>query len=58
MSLSSIRRPTHRLGRIAAELLPDECDRPDSHVQQQVIFQPELVVRESTAGRTQPQESE
>jgi LacI family transcriptional regulator len=56
VSLSSIRQPTHRLGRIATELLLDECDHPDTHVHQQVMFQPELVVRESTAGRAQERE--
>jgi LacI family transcriptional regulator len=48
--LSSIRQPTYRLGRIATEMLLDECDNPAGHVHQQVMFQPELVVRESTAG--------
>ncbi|GLX02093.1 substrate-binding domain-containing protein [Microtetraspora sp. NBRC 16547] len=48
VSLSSIRQPTHRLGQIATELLLDECDNPDTHAHQQIIFQPELVVREST----------
>ncbi len=58
VSLSSIRQPTHRLGRIATELLLDECDHPETHVHQQVMFQPELVVRESTAGRAQAAERE
>ncbi|MEW9531465.1 LacI family DNA-binding transcriptional regulator [Microbispora sp. NPDC049125] len=49
VSLSSIRQPTHRLGRIATRLLLDECDNPAGHVHQQIMFQPELVVRESTA---------
>ncbi|MDP9861734.1 MULTISPECIES: substrate-binding domain-containing protein [Streptosporangium] len=48
VSLSSIRQPTHRLGRAATELLLDECDNPESHAHQQIMFQPELVVREST----------
>ncbi|MFC4532219.1 LacI family DNA-binding transcriptional regulator [Sphaerisporangium dianthi] len=48
VSLSSIRQPTHKLGRIATELLLDECDDPESHAHQQITFQPELVVREST----------
>ncbi|MEU4833971.1 substrate-binding domain-containing protein [Streptosporangium sp. NPDC023615] len=48
VSLSSIRQPTHRLGRVATDLLLDECDNPDSHAHQQVTFQPELIVREST----------
>ena len=46
--LSSIRQPTYQLGKIAAELLLDECDTPDEHAHQQIMFSPELVVREST----------
>lgn len=52
VTLSSIRQPTHRLGQVATELLLDECDNPDSHVHRQIVFQPELVVRESTGGRS------
>ncbi|GAA3802278.1 LacI family DNA-binding transcriptional regulator [Sphaerisporangium flaviroseum] len=48
VSLSSIRQPTYKLGRIATELLLDECDNPESHAHQQIMFQPELVAREST----------
>ncbi|MBB2911868.1 LacI family transcriptional regulator [Streptosporangium becharense] len=48
VSLTSVRQPTHRLGRVATELLLDECDNPGSHAHQQIMFQPELVVREST----------
>ncbi|GIH22857.1 LacI family transcriptional regulator [Acrocarpospora phusangensis] len=48
VSLSSIRQPTHQLGRVATELLLDECDHPDTHAHQQIMFQPELVIREST----------
>ncbi|MEO3860627.1 LacI family DNA-binding transcriptional regulator [Acrocarpospora sp. B8E8] len=47
--LTSIRQPPYTLGRIAAELLLDECDHPTSHVHQQIMFQPELIVRESTS---------
>jgi LacI family transcriptional regulator len=54
VSLSSIRQPTQRLGRIATELLLDECDNPDTHVHQQIMFQPELVIRESTASPATP----
>jgi LacI family transcriptional regulator len=46
--LSSIRQPTLHIGRSAAQLLLEECDHPDSHSHQQVMFKPELVVREST----------
>ncbi|MBG0829692.1 LacI family DNA-binding transcriptional regulator [Planomonospora sp. ID67723] len=48
VSLTSIRQPTYQLGRTAAELLLDECDNPGTHAHQQIMFQPELVVREST----------
>ncbi|MEV0404093.1 substrate-binding domain-containing protein [Actinoallomurus sp. NPDC050550] len=46
--LSSIRQPTYQLGKIATELLLDECDAPAGHAHQQIMFQPELVIRESS----------
>ncbi|MDL4774430.1 MULTISPECIES: LacI family DNA-binding transcriptional regulator [Thermomonosporaceae] len=46
--LSSVRQPTYQLGRIATELLLEECDDPEGHAHQQVMFQPELVIRESS----------
>jgi DNA-binding LacI/PurR family transcriptional regulator len=46
--LSSIRQPTYQLGRIATELLLEECDNTEDHAHQQVMFQPELVIRESS----------
>jgi DNA-binding LacI/PurR family transcriptional regulator len=46
--LSSVRQPTYQLGRIATELLLDECANPEGHAHQQVMFQPELVIRESS----------
>jgi LacI family transcriptional regulator len=49
VSLTSIRQPTYQLGRVATELLLDECDNPDTHAHQQIMFQPELVVRESSS---------
>nr|WP_026341810.1 substrate-binding domain-containing protein [Actinomadura atramentaria] len=48
--LCSVRQPTYQLGRIATELLLEECDDPSGHAHQQVMFQPELVVRESSGG--------
>ncbi|WP_214321692.1 LacI family DNA-binding transcriptional regulator [Nonomuraea sediminis] len=48
VTLSSIRQPTYQLGRIATELLLDECDNPGGHAHQQIMFQPELVARESS----------
>ena len=47
--LSSVRQPTYQLGKIATELLLDECDDPEGHAHQQIMFQPELVVRESSS---------
>ncbi|MEU9885515.1 substrate-binding domain-containing protein [Sphaerisporangium sp. NPDC051011] len=48
VSLSSIRQPTHKLGRLATELLIDECENPQTHAHRQILFQPELIPREST----------
>ena len=46
--LSSVRQPREELGRTAAELLFDELRDPHGHRHRQVVFQPELVVRESS----------
>lgn len=46
--LSSVRQPRQRLGRAAAELLIDEANNPDTHQHRQVVFEPELVVRDSS----------
>jgi LacI family transcriptional regulator len=46
--ITSVRQPTYQLGQTAAELLLDECENPGTHAHQQVTFQPELVVRESS----------
>jgi LacI family transcriptional regulator len=46
--LSSVRQPTLQIGRNAAQLLLEECDHPETHAHQQVMFKPELVVRDST----------
>ncbi|MEV0583673.1 LacI family DNA-binding transcriptional regulator [Nonomuraea sp. NPDC050310] len=47
VALTSVRQPIRRLGQVAAELLLDECDHPETHAHRQIMFQPELVVRES-----------
>jgi LacI family transcriptional regulator len=47
--LTSVRQPRQQLGATAAELLLDEASKP-SHEHSRVLFVPELVVRESTAG--------
>jgi LacI family transcriptional regulator len=46
--LSSVRQPRHLLGQTAATLLLDEAHQPDTHEHRQVVFEPELVVRESS----------
>jgi len=47
--LSSIRQPTEAIGRTAIELLAEELD--EAHPRHRaVVFTPELVVRQSTAG--------
>jgi LacI family transcriptional regulator len=50
--LSSVRQPSADIGKHAVKLLISESDSgTDSHPQQ-LVFQPSLVVRESTAGST------
>jgi LacI family transcriptional regulator len=46
--LSSVRQPRRQIGRAAAQLLIEECDNPNTHAHQQIMFKPELVIREST----------
>jgi LacI family transcriptional regulator len=48
--LTSIRQPKYELGHAAAQLALAEARDGDAHAHQQVVFQPELVVRESTVG--------
>ncbi|MEO3924395.1 LacI family DNA-binding transcriptional regulator [Micromonosporaceae bacterium B7E4] len=53
--LTSVRQPRQQLGRTAAALLLGEVNEPAEHRHRQVVFEPELVVRESSrrpAGRT------
>jgi LacI family transcriptional regulator len=47
-SLTSIRQPKYQLGRSAADLLLAELESGTGHRHRQVLFQPELVVRESS----------
>ncbi|WP_255354615.1 LacI family DNA-binding transcriptional regulator [Geodermatophilus sp. Leaf369] len=51
--LTSVRKPRRELGRRAAQLLLDEATRAD-HVHEQLVFEPVLVVRESSTGRAPP----
>jgi LacI family transcriptional regulator len=47
--LTSVRQPRQQLGRTAARMLIEESAADDTHQHQQVIFEPQLVVRQSTA---------
>jgi len=46
--LTSVRQPRSQLGRAATELLIEEVTAPKEHQHRQVVFEPELVVRQST----------
>ena len=48
--LSSVRKPRQELGRRAAELMMDEA-RGEKHLHEQLLFEPQLVVRESSMVR-------
>jgi LacI family transcriptional regulator len=53
--LSSVRQPRHQLGRSAAQLLIDETLGEQAHQHRQVVFEPELVIRQSSqAPRRRP----
>lgn len=47
--LTSVRQPALEIGRTAATLLLSECDTGGEHVHENVVFQPELVVRRSSS---------
>jgi LacI family transcriptional regulator len=49
--LTSVRKPRQELGRTAARLLLDEASAGEDHVHQQPVFEPTLVVRESSMVR-------
>jgi DNA-binding LacI/PurR family transcriptional regulator len=49
--LSSVRQPREQLGRTAAQLLADEVNDPERHTHRQVVYEPELIVRASSAAR-------
>jgi LacI family transcriptional regulator len=48
--LTSVRQPRAQLGRAAMELLLEEANNDGTHRHRQIVFEPELVVRESTTG--------
>jgi LacI family transcriptional regulator len=47
--LTSIKQPAKLLGSTGVEMLIEEIENPEQHRHRQITFQPELVVRESTA---------
>lgn len=51
--LSSVRQPSWELGKAATELLMAEIEGGGSVEYRHVVFQPELVIRESTIGRAE-----
>lgn len=48
--LTSIKQPARLLGKTGVDMLIDEIENPSGHRHRQITFQPELVVRESSAG--------
>ena len=48
--LTTIRQPLHKMGWTAAQHLVKRIQSPDEPYPQVIWFEPELVVRESTAG--------
>ncbi len=48
--LSSVRQPSHEIGHTAVDLLVREVEAGRGFEHEQIVFQPELVVRESTVG--------
>lgn len=46
--LTSVRQPKYELGRTAAELLLDEAHNFADHQHKHIIYQPELIIRESS----------
>lgn len=48
--LTTVRQPLYKMGSTAAQLLVKRIQSPDAPYPEEVSFEPELVVRESTAG--------
>ncbi|MGI5516130.1 LacI family DNA-binding transcriptional regulator [Streptomyces sp. CA-106131] len=48
LALTTVQQPKQSMGRTATQLLIEEADQGGRHAHQQIVFQPELVVREST----------
>jgi DNA-binding LacI/PurR family transcriptional regulator len=51
---ASVRQPREQLGRTAAQLLAEEVNDREHHIHRQVVYEPELVVRTSSAARRDP----
>jgi LacI family transcriptional regulator len=51
--LSSVRQPREELGRAAARMLVEEAQEGSRHVHRQLVFEPEMVVRESSQAAPQ-----
>jgi len=49
LPLTTIRQHKHRMGFTAAQLVIDEAENGTAHIHQQIVFQPELIERASTA---------
>lgn len=49
--LTTIRQPKYELGFAATDLLLDEIVYTTSHTHRQIVFRPELIVRQSTSAR-------
>jgi len=47
--LTTVAQDGYQLGYTATELAIQECELPDTHIHQHVLFQPELIKRLSTA---------
>jgi LacI family transcriptional regulator len=52
--LSSVRQPRNQLGQSAAQLLIEETSDEQAHSHRQLIFEPQLVVRDSSDHAKQP----
>ena len=48
LPLTTVRQPKNELGRTATGLLLDEANRRANHAHQQIVFQPDLAIRETT----------
>ena len=51
--LTSVQQPRSQLGKAAMEMLLEEATDGTAHRHRQIVFEPELVVRESTVRRAE-----